>query len=58
MILELNREVMTILMIEHNVHMALGMSHKVYILELGQIIMEGNPEELSQSDYVKKVYLV
>jgi len=57
MILELNREGMTVLMVEHNVHMALGMSHKVYILGIGEIMMEGHPGELSESEYVKKVYL-
>jgi len=48
---------MTVLMVEHNVHMALGMSHKVYILGIGEIMMEGHPGELSESEYVKKVYL-
>jgi len=57
MILELNREGMTVLMVEHNIHMALGMSHKVYILGIGEVIMEGNPKALSESEYVQKVYL-
>ena len=58
MILELNRENnMTIMMVEHNVHMALGMSDKVYILGMGELILEGHPKELSESEYVKKVYL-
>ncbi len=57
MILELNRDGMTILMVEHNIHMALGMSHKVYILGIGEVIMEGRPKELSESEYVQKVYL-
>jgi branched-chain amino acid transport system ATP-binding protein len=57
MVLELNRNGMTIMMVEHNVHMALSMSHKIYILDSGQIMMEGDPEELSQTEYVQKVYL-
>lgn len=57
MILELNREGMAVLMVEHNVHMALGMSHKIYILGIGEVIMEGHPKELSESEYVQKVYL-
>jgi branched-chain amino acid transport system ATP-binding protein len=57
MILELNRDGMTVLMVEHNVHMALGMSHKIYILGIGEVVMEGHPKELSESEYVQKVYL-
>jgi len=57
MILELNRDGMTVLMVEHNVHMALGMSHKIYILGVGEVVTEGHPKELSESEYVQKVYL-
>lgn len=57
MVLELNRNGMTVMMVEHNVHMTLSMSHKVYILGNGQIMMEGQPEALSQTEYVQKVYL-
>jgi branched-chain amino acid transport system ATP-binding protein len=57
MILELNKGGMTVMMVEHNIHMALNMSHKVYVLSNGQISMEGDPEELSQTEYVQRVYL-
>ena len=57
MILGLNKEGMTVLLVEHNIHMALGMSHKVFILGMGELIMEGHPEELSETEYVQKVYL-
>jgi branched-chain amino acid transport system ATP-binding protein len=57
MLLELHKDGMTILMVEHNVHMALGMSHKIYILGMGEVALEGHPKELSETEYVKKVYL-
>jgi branched-chain amino acid transport system ATP-binding protein len=57
LVLELNKEGMTVMMVEHNVHMTLNMSHKIYILNIGQILMEGKPDELSQTEYVQKVYL-
>lgn len=57
MILELNKGGLTVMMVEHNIHMALNMSHKVYVLSNGQISMEGDPEELSQTEYVQRVYL-
>jgi branched-chain amino acid transport system ATP-binding protein len=57
-IVDLNQKIgITVLMVEHNVHMALGMAHKVYILETGQVIHEGAPNELSETEYVQKVYL-
>jgi branched-chain amino acid transport system ATP-binding protein len=54
---DLNEAGMTVLMVEHNVHMALGMADKVHILEFGKIILEGSPKELSEAEYVQKVYL-
>lgn len=57
-IVKLNRERnLTILVIEHNVNMALKMSHDVYILETGRVILHGTPAELSQTAYVQKIYL-
>ena len=58
MIMELNKGGMTILMVEHNVNMARGMCSKLYVYELGRIIAQGNPAELSESEYVKMIYLV
>ncbi len=57
MILELNSGGLTVLMVEHNVHMTLSMSHRIFILGMGKIIMEGHPKELSESEYVQKIYL-
>jgi len=48
----------TILLVEHNLHIALGLAHKVYILEHGKVILEGDPKTLSQTEYVQKIYLV
>jgi len=48
----------TILLVEHNLHIALGLAHKVYILESGKVILEGDPKTLSQTEYVQKIYLL
>lgn len=57
-IVELNRETdLSILVIEHNVYMALVMSHDVYILDTGEVLLHGTPEELSKTEYVQKIYL-
>jgi branched-chain amino acid transport system ATP-binding protein len=58
MILELRSSGMTIVMVEHNVNMACGMCDKLVVFELGQIIAEGKPDELSESECVKMIYLV
>jgi branched-chain amino acid transport system ATP-binding protein len=57
-IVGLNRDTqLSILVIEHNVNMALQISHHVYILETGKILLHGSPEALSQTAYVQKIYL-
>lgn len=56
-ILNLNKRGLTVLMVEHNIHMALEMSHDVYILDSGKIILHGAPQELTETEYVQKIYL-
>ncbi|MBW1887204.1 MAG: ABC transporter ATP-binding protein [Deltaproteobacteria bacterium] len=42
----LNADGITLLLVEHNVHMALGLADKVYILDSGKVAHEGSPEEM------------
>ena len=56
-VLDLNKRGITILMVEHNLHMALEISHHVYILDMGKLILKGKPEDLSKTEYVKNIYL-
>jgi branched-chain amino acid transport system ATP-binding protein len=53
----LNTDGITLLLVEHNVHIALGLAEKVYILDSGQVAHKGSPEEMSHTEYVQKVYL-
>lgn len=53
----LNTNGITLLLVEHNVHIALGLADKVYILDSGQVAHRGSPEEMSHTEYVQKVYL-
>ncbi|MFC1848023.1 ABC transporter ATP-binding protein [Chloroflexota bacterium] len=46
-----------VILVEHNVHMALGLAHHVLILDTGKIALSGSPQDMSQTEYVKKVYL-
>ena len=54
---DINSQGVTIILIEQNARMALRLSHRAYILELGQIILEGNAKELINDEKVRKAYL-
>lgn len=47
----------TILLVEQNAEMALGIADRAYVLESGRIKLSGTGQELAQSDEIKKAYL-
>jgi branched-chain amino acid transport system ATP-binding protein len=47
----------TILLIEQNVRQSLEIADRAYVLENGQICLDGTCDELLQSDSVRKAYL-
>lgn len=47
----------TILLVEQNAQMALAVSNRAYVLEVGEIIIEGRSKDLMKNDDVKKSYL-
>lgn len=47
----------TVLLVEQNASMALKISDRAYILEVGKIILSGDSKELIKEDRVKKAYL-
>jgi branched-chain amino acid transport system ATP-binding protein len=53
----LNREGMTILLVEQNARMALKVSNRAYVLETGTIAMTGIGKDLLNNEEVKKLYL-
>lgn len=54
---EINSTGTTVLLVEQNAHMALKVAHRAYVLETGEIAMEGPAQELAASDEVRKAYL-
>jgi branched-chain amino acid transport system ATP-binding protein len=56
-IIEIYRKGTTILLIEQNARMALNLSHRAYVLEMGQISLEGAAKDLMHHEHVKKAYL-
>lgn len=47
----------TILLVEQNAKMALGIADRAYVLETGKITMSGNAKEMLENEDVKKAYL-
>ncbi len=54
---ELQKEGMTILLVEQNANMALSIANRAYVLETGKISLEGPALEIKANDSVKKAYL-
>ncbi len=54
---DINRQGVTILLVEQNAKMALGIADRAYVIETGRIVMSGSGEELLNSDSIKKAYL-
>ncbi|MGI6297805.1 MAG: ABC transporter ATP-binding protein [Saccharofermentanales bacterium] len=56
-IVEINRQGMTVLLIEQNAQLALRISDYAYVVEQGQIRLEGNPQELLKDSRLIEAYL-
>ena len=54
---EVNKQGITILLVEQNAKMALAISDRAYVLETGNITLSGTGAELAKSDEVRKAYL-
>lgn len=53
----INREGMTILLVEQNALMALQVAHRGYVLQTGEIVLQGNAKHLQTNEMVRKAYL-
>lgn len=54
---EINRRGKTILLVEQKVTFALKMSHYVYVLENGRLVLEGRGADLMNDPHVRRAYL-
>lgn len=54
---QINAEGTTILLVEQNAHMALEVAHRAYVLETGNIILEGPADKVAKNPKVIKAYL-
>lgn len=56
-ITEVSKSGTTVLLVEQNAKKALSIADRAYVLETGNIIMEGKADELLNNDAIKKAYL-
>ena len=54
---EINRQGVTILLVEQNANMALKAADRAYVMETGRITMTGTGRELSENEEIRAAYL-
>lgn len=47
----------TVLLVEQNAKMALGIADRAYVLETGEVVLTGTGQELANSEEIRKAYL-
>ncbi len=57
MIHQIHQAGTTVLLVEQNAFLALQISNRSYVLEVGRVALEGNSAELMQNEHVRKAYL-
>ncbi|MBR0031589.1 MAG: ABC transporter ATP-binding protein, partial [Treponema sp.] len=48
---------LTILLIEHDMKLVMGICERLYVLNYGRVLASGKPEEIQQNPEVIKAYL-
>ncbi|MCF6742730.1 ABC transporter ATP-binding protein [Blastococcus sp. KM273128] len=56
-IAEINRQGTSVLLVEQNATMALGVADLAYVLDVGEVSLSGNARQLSETDEVQRLYL-
>jgi branched-chain amino acid transport system ATP-binding protein len=54
---DLNKDGVTILLVEQNAHMALKVAHHFYLMEQGHVTFSGEPGKLAEDEVVHRAYL-
>jgi branched-chain amino acid transport system ATP-binding protein len=54
---EINAQGVTVLLVEQNAAQALGLAHRGYVLETGELVLQGTGEELLADDRIRAAYL-
>jgi branched-chain amino acid transport system ATP-binding protein len=54
---DLNRDGVTIFLVEQNAHMALKVAHQFYLMEQGLVTFSGEPGKLAEDEVIQRAYL-
>ncbi len=54
---DINRSGVSVFIVEQNVHAALALAHRAYLLESGRIVGEGDARSLLADEHVQRAYL-
>jgi branched-chain amino acid transport system ATP-binding protein len=54
---DINQAGVSVLLVEQNVPLALGVATRGYALQIGRVVIEGDIEKIKSSDIVKRAYL-
>ena len=54
---DINRQGVSIVLVEQNARMALKLAHQAYVLEVGSIALSGEAKSLLNNEHVIKAYL-
>jgi branched-chain amino acid transport system ATP-binding protein len=52
-----NKRGISVLLVEQNLHQALRIAHRGYVLEKGSVVLAGTGKELLANDYVRRAFL-
>jgi ABC-type branched-subunit amino acid transport system ATPase component len=54
---DLNAAGTTVLLVEHNIELVVGLCHRVVVLDQGRTLAQGRPDEVIARDDVQEAYL-
>jgi branched-chain amino acid transport system ATP-binding protein len=54
---DINKHGVSVLLVEQNVHLALGVASRGYALQVGKVVLEGDIATMKNSDIVRRAYL-
>jgi branched-chain amino acid transport system ATP-binding protein len=57
LLVELAGDGLAILLVEHDVELVMRVCHRIFVLDFGQVIAEGTPEEIQRNERVQEAYL-
>ena len=57
LIAEINRQGVTVFMVEQNANLALQVAHSGYVLQTGRIVLQGTAEDLRADPRIRDAYL-